>query len=95
MTMTLYSILKSKNLEWRRNNYQSDYPTISEILEFNLNPETGNLGFLRKAQFEALETYWYLRIVEGTPHIFDLYCKIYNDPVELFKALNISISRED
>jgi hypothetical protein len=95
MTMTLYRILKSKNLEWRRNNYQSDYPTISEILEFNLNPETGNLGFLRKAQFEALETYWYLRLVEGTPHVFDLYKKMYNDPVELLKTLNINISQED
>jgi len=95
MTMTLYRILKSKNLEWRRNNYQSDYPTISEILEFNLNPETGNLGFLRKAQFEALETYWYLRLVERTPHVFDLYKKMYNDPVELLKTLNINISQED
>jgi len=93
--MTLYNILKSKVIGWRRNNYQSDYPTISEILEFNLDSETGNLRFLRKAQFEALETYWYLRLVEGTPHIFDLYKRLYNDPVELFKALNITISQED
>jgi hypothetical protein len=53
------------------------------------------LRFLRKAQFEALETYWYLRLVERTPHIFDLYKRLYDDPVELFKALNISISQED
>jgi len=93
--MTLHSILKSKALEWRRNNYQSDYPTISEILDFNLDPETENLRFLRNAQFEALETYWYLRLVEKTPHIFDLYKRLYDDPVELFKALNITISQED
>ena len=93
--MTLYSILKSKVLEWRRKSYQSGFPTISEIFEFNFNPETGNLRFLRKAQFEALETYWYLRLVEGTPHIFDLYKKLYDDPVKLFKALNIAISQED
>jgi hypothetical protein len=93
--MALYNILKSKVIEWRRNNYQSNYPTISEILEFSLNPETGSLRFLRKAQFEALETYWYLRLVEKTPHIFDLYKRLYDDPVELFKALNISISSED
>jgi len=93
--MTLHSILKSKILEWRRDNYQSDFSTISEILEYNLNPETGNLRFLRKAQFEALETYWYLRLVEGTPHIFNLYKKLYEDPVELFRALNITISQED
>ncbi|MFW6173892.1 MAG: DEAD/DEAH box helicase family protein, partial [Elusimicrobiota bacterium] len=93
--MPLYDILKSKVFEWRKNNYPSGFPIISEILEFNLNPETRNLRFLRKAQFEALETYWYLRLVEGTPHIFDLYKKLYDDPVELFKALNISISQED
>ncbi|MBT9175198.1 MAG: hypothetical protein DDT22_00872 [candidate division WS2 bacterium] len=93
--MTLYNVSKSKVREWRRNNYQSKFPTISEILEFNFNPETGNLRFLRKAQFEALETYWYLRLVEGTPHIFDLYKRLYDDPVELFKALNISISQDD
>jgi len=93
--MTLHSILKSKILEWRRDNYQSDFSTISEVLEYNLNPETGNLRFLRKAQFEALETYWYLRLVEGTPHIFNLYKKLYEDPVELFRALNITISQED
>lgn len=99
--MTLYGVLKSKLIEWRKNNYlpaasgQSNVPIISEILEFNLDPETGNLRFLRKAQFEALETYWYLRLVEGTPHIFDLYKRFYDDPVELFKALNIAISQED
>jgi hypothetical protein len=82
-------------MEWRRNDYKSDFFTISEIFDFNRNSETGNLRFLRKAQFEALETYWYLRLVEGTPHIFDLYKKIYNNPVELFEALNISISQED
>jgi len=88
MTMTLYRILKSKTLEWRRNNYQSDYSAISEILEFNLNPETGNLRFLRKAQFEALETYWYLRLVEGTPHVFDLY-KRYFTGKEFFRSLGL------
>jgi hypothetical protein len=93
--MALYSILKSKVVEWRKNNYQSDYPIISEILEFNFNPETGNPRFLREAQFEALETYWYLRLVEGTPHIFDLYKRLYDDPVKLFKALNITVSQED
>jgi len=93
--MPLYNILKSKVFDWRKNNYPSDFSIISEILEFNLSPETGNLRFLRKAQFEALETYWYLRLVEGTPHIFDLYKKLYDDPVELFKVLNIAISQED
>jgi len=75
--MTLYDILKLKIKEWRENKYQSSFPTISEILEFNRDLETGNLRFLRKAQFEALEIYWYLRVIEGTPHIFDLYRKYF------------------
>ena len=75
--MSLFNILKSKATEWRRNNYQSNYPSISEILDFNLDQETGNLRFLRKAQYEALEVYWYLRLVEKTPHIFDLYKKLF------------------
>ena len=93
--MSLYSQLKPKIIEWRKSQYSSDFPIISEILNYNYDPEMGNLRFLRKAQFEALETYWYLRLVEKTPHIFNLYKKIYVDPFELLKALNISISQED
>lgn len=93
--MSLHNVLKSKTTEWRRNNYQSNYPTISEILDFNFDQETGNLRFLRKAQYEALEVYWYLRLVEKTPHIFDLYKRLYDEPVKLFKALNIVISQDD
>jgi len=74
--MTLHNILKSKVVEWRKSNYLSDFPIISEIFNFNFHSETGNLHFLRKAQFEALETYWYLRLVEKTPHIFDLYKRV-------------------
>ena len=92
--MTLYSILKSKVIEWRENNYQSDYPIISEILEFSINPETRNLNFLRKAQFEALETYWYLRLIEKTPHIFNLYEKHFQGD-SLLDALNIRLTDED
>jgi len=93
--MTLHTLLKSKAQEWRKNNYSSDYPVISEIFDYNLDSETKTLRFLRQAQFEALETYWYLRLVEETPHIFDLYKKFHDDPAELLKALNISISQED
>ncbi len=93
--MSLFEILKTKVSTWRENNYPCDFSIISEIFNYNYNRKTKNLLFLRKAQFEALETYWYLRIVEKTPHIFDLYKKSYDDPVKLFKALNISISQDD
>ena len=65
--MSLYLKLKLEVLEWEKQNYLCDYPIISTILKYNQN------NFLRKAQFEALETYWYLRLVKNTPNIFDLY----------------------
>lgn len=93
--MNLHELLKLKVNEWRSSNYKSEYSVIYEILSFNYDSETKSLRFLRKAQLEALETYWYLRLIERTPHIFDLYKRLYDDPVELFKALNISISQKD
>jgi type III restriction enzyme len=93
--MHLYEILKSKVKEWRENNYQCDYPVIREIFEYNfLDPENQKLRYLRKAQFEALETYWYLRLVEKTPRIFDLYKKYFQGE-ELLNALNIHLTEED
>src|SRR6266571_970001 len=92
------SKLKEKIVQWRDNNYHCDYPAISEILNYSImESETGerSLRFLRRAQFEALETYWYLRLVEKTPHIFELYKELYDDPVKLFRALGIKLSDED
>jgi type III restriction enzyme len=92
--MFLHELLKSKASEWRSSNYATDYPAISEILDYNFDPETKSFRYLRKAQFEALETYWYLRLKEGTPHIFDLYRKLFN-PTELLDSLNIRLTQED
>ena len=92
--MTLHSILKSKVAEWRKSNYSSDYPVISEIFNYNLNSETQTLSYLRKAQFEALETYWYLRLIEKTRHIFDLYKELLQ-PRELLNSLGINLTPED
>jgi len=93
--MNLNDILKIKVKEWRQNNYQSRYSAIREIFEYNvLDSENQNLKYLRKAQFEALEIYWYLRLVEDTPHIFDLY-KRYFQGENLLDALNIKLTDED
>jgi len=92
--MSLHDKLKSKAVAWRKSQYQSDFPTISEILDFNFNPETDDLRFLRKAQFEALETYWYLRLIEKTPHIFDLYKRVFSTEA-LLDALGIRLTDED
>lgn len=63
----LYQQLKSGVLTWRQEGYPSSYPAITTILQHNQN------SFLRKAQREALETYWYLRLIKNTPNILDLY----------------------
>lgn len=63
---------------WRAADYPCDeFPAIAEILQWAVIPETGALRFLRAPQLRALETYWYLRLMHGTPHIFDLYRRLY------------------
>jgi len=89
--------LKEKVIKWREEGYPCNYPALSEIFNYNLyEDESGNqiLRYLRKAQFETLETYWYLRVVEKTPHIFDLYNKLYDNPKEMFSALGITLTSE-
>jgi len=75
--------------EWREAGYRSDFPTIAEVFEWTQDDETGRLRFLRAPQFRALETYWYLRLVEGTPHIIDLYEKLFPKKSDLLKALGL------
>ncbi len=61
-------------------------------MDWALDPDSGTLRFLRRAQLRALETYWYLRLVEKTPHIFDLYTRCYSpedDPDAFLEALGI------
>ena len=84
----LYQKLKLETLKWRKQGYPSDYPAISTILRHNQN------SFLRKAQLEALETYWYLRLVKNTAKIFDLYQQYYKGE-DLLEALGIRLSEED
>lgn len=78
---------------WRVDGYPSaDFPVIAEILEWARDNQDGNLRYLRRPQLRALETYWYLRLVENTPHVFDLYLKLYppqHDTKALLEALGI------
>src|SRR4030065_469842 len=57
-------------------------PPIAEIFEWASDAESGALRFLRRPQLRALETYWYLRLIEGTPHIFTLYQRLFPEPVD-------------
>jgi len=93
--MNLNEILKTKVKNWRENDYRSNHPVIREIFEYNfLDSENQNLRYLRRAQFEALETYWYLRLIENTPHIFDLYKKYFQGE-DLLDALNVRLTEGD
>jgi len=86
----LYELIQQNVAAWREDGYPTeDYPAIGEILDYATLPESGNLRFLRRAQLRALETYWYLRLEEGTPHIFDLYQRYYPKPLDLLAALGL------
>jgi len=44
---------------------------------------------LRWPQIRALETYWYLRLIEKTPHVLDLYRKCFLTNTELLASLGL------
>lgn len=86
----LYQVLADKTRDWREAGYPcKDYPLIGEILDWQTDPETGGLRYLRTPQLRALEVYWYLRVVKRTPHVFDLYRQLYPKTAELIEALGI------
>ncbi len=88
--MQLYEALSMHVAAWREEGYQhADYPAIAEILEWARQPDVPTFR-LRSPQLRALETYWYLRLVEQTPHIFDLYQKAFPKKKELLEAFGVS-----
>ena len=96
--MTISELLRNRVYKWRTDGYPSAYPALSEILDFNyIEDENRNRipRFLRRAQVEALETYWYLRVVEKTPLMKDLYQKLASDPAELLKILEINLPSDE
>ena len=87
--MQLYEALAKKVTAWREDEYKhDDYPAIAEILEWARLPDVPAFR-LRAPQLRALETYWYLRLVEKTPHIFDLYQSLFPKKKELLEAFGI------
>lgn len=88
--MQLYEALAMHVAAWREENYKhQEYSAIAEILEWAWNPDVPAFR-LRKPQLRALETYWYLRLVENTPHIFDLYQSLFPKKKDLLEAFGIS-----
>jgi hypothetical protein len=90
----LHEILADRVGRWRKDGYPvADYPAVTEILEWARDPDTNLLRFLREPQFRALETYWYLRLIEQTPHVFDLYRQLYPKTPDLLDALGLGTPR--
>ena len=88
-SMHLYEALAVKAGDWRQKKYpHSEYPVIAEILEWARNPDVSSFQ-LRQPQLRALETYWYLRLVEATPHVFDLYSRLFAKTTERLTALGM------
>ena len=88
--MQLYEVLAMHVVAWREAGYKHEnYPAIGEILEWARQPDVPTFH-LREPQLRALETYWYLRLVKKTPHIFDLYQKLFPKKKDLLEAFGIS-----
>jgi type III restriction enzyme len=86
---TLHDILRARTEDWQANGWACDeYHVIGEILEWARNPD-GSGFVLRAPQIQALEVYWYLRLVEQTPRVPDLYQKLIPSRSELLAALGI------
>src|SRR5688572_22896385 len=87
----LHERLAADVTAWRNRGYPSEsYATIAEILEWAQSAEAGGLRFLRRPQLEAVETYWYLRLVLNTPHVFDLYQDFFPKAREMREALGLT-----
>ncbi|WP_080898450.1 DEAD/DEAH box helicase family protein [Variovorax paradoxus] len=88
----LFQALTVRVDEWRKARYECpDFPAIGEILDFAMeDPATDQLRYLRRAQFRALETYWYLRLVLNTPRIPDLYATLFPKPKDRREAMGLT-----
>lgn len=90
----LFQAIASRVDAWRSSGYECvEYPAIIEILNFALEDgAAGQLRYLRRAQFRALETYWYLRLVLNTPRIPALYAELFPKPKDRREAMGLNAS---
>jgi hypothetical protein len=88
----LHEVLRQKVVSWRQGGYSCDeFPAIAEVLNFATDEGShGELRYLRKAQFWALEVYWYLRLVEQTPSIPRLYEQLFPQLNDRLAAMGVS-----
>lgn len=86
----LHEALAARVTAWREAGYPHEvHPAIAEILEYQVDAESGIRRFLRAPQLRALETYWYIRLVLGTPHILELYHELFPATTDFLEALGL------
>ena len=79
---------------WRNDHYVCEIAEVGEILKFQfLDRESTNFKYLRKPQFEAIETYFYLRVVKGSKSMLDLYQEYFPDTKDLLAELGIRLGQ--
>jgi len=85
----LYDVLAQLVDQWRQAGYpHAEYDTIGEVLQWARRPD--GAGFrLRAPQIRALETYWYLRLIEKTPQVLALHRKYFQSRAALLTALGV------
>ena len=88
--MILQNRIYDDVVKWRNNGYKSNFSEVKEILNFQKTEVKNQYKYLRKAQFEAIETYLFLRFVKQTPKIVDLYKEYFNIPSEFCNSLGIT-----
>jgi type III restriction enzyme len=91
----LHALIADRVSSWAKEGYPcDDFPAFAELIEHQTTQcKPGGpieSRYLRSAQIEALTTYWYLRLVENTPSILDLYKSAYPSNSELRKALGLT-----
>jgi len=95
MAAHIHALIAEKVAVWKQDGFPcAEFPAIAEILEHQTHQaEPGGpveSRYLRAAQIEALTTYWYLRLVQKTPSMLDLYKSVHPAKSDLRKALGLT-----
>jgi type III restriction enzyme len=89
--MHLHQAIANEVTEWRAGDFAvEEFPAIAEILEHQVvvnDAGTRESRFLRAPQMDALNTYWWLRLCAGTPHVLELYQRAFSTKKELLESL--------
>ncbi|MBX3015331.1 MAG: DEAD/DEAH box helicase family protein [Caldilineaceae bacterium] len=81
--------LQTAVTQWAASGFpQPTYPALPEILTWAQQPTATTLR-LRPPQWQALATYWYLRLHLDTPHVLALYQQLFPVREEWLAALQI------